>query len=141
MRFASDPPILTPIEQMDLAAGRSREEVLEALAPIRRAYRESLPHARRHLLEQYELHDVARKVVGVGSVGTRCYVALFSGCDPNDILILQAKQACKSVIEEVLPMPKPFSNHGERVVAGQQILQATHDIFLGFSPGAERAGK
>jgi uncharacterized protein (DUF2252 family) len=135
--FASDPPVLTPVTEMEQFGGRSRAEILNLLANTRRAYRASLPHARRQLLEQYKLCDVARKVVGVGSVGTRCFVALFSGCDESDLLILQAKEASKSVLEEVMPMSRPFANHGERVVAGQQILQAASDVFLGFSPGLQ----
>ena len=83
------------------------------------------------LLEQFELTDFARKVVGVGSVGTRAWIALLLGRDGQDPLFLQMKEAEASVLEEFLG-PSEFSNHGERVVVGQRLMQATSDIFLGW---------
>jgi hypothetical protein len=83
------------------------------------------------LLEQYDLVDFARKVVGVGSVGTRAWIALFMGHDGTDPLFLQFKEAEASVLEEFL-VPSEFSNHGERVVTGQRLMQASSDIFLGW---------
>ena len=83
------------------------------------------------LLERFELTDLARKVVGVGSVGTRAWVALLLGRDGEDPLFLQLKEAEKSVFEEFLG-PSEFSNHGERVVVGQRLMQASSDIFLGW---------
>ena len=83
------------------------------------------------LLERFELTDVARKVVGVGSVGTRAYIALMLGRDGQDQLFVQMKEAEASVLEEFLG-PSEFSNHGERVVVGQRLMQATSDIFLGW---------
>src|SRR5206468_3603879 len=86
---------------------------------------------RRHLLETYHFVDLARKVVGVGSVGTRAWVALLLGRDGEDPLFLQVKEAEASVLEPFLGK-SPFNNHGERVVDGQRHLQATSDIFLGW---------
>ena len=91
----------------------------------------TLEFDRRVLLEQYELADFARKVVGVGSVGTRAWIALMLGRDGQDPLFLQIKEAEASVLEEFLG-PSEFSNHGERVVVGQRLMQASSDIFLGW---------
>jgi uncharacterized protein (DUF2252 family) len=96
-----------------------------------RSYRDTLEFDRRILLEEFELHDVARKVVGVGSVGTRCWIALFMGRDGTDPLFLQIKEADPSVLEAFLGRSE-FKNHGQRVVTGQRLMQATSDIFLGW---------
>jgi uncharacterized protein (DUF2252 family) len=95
------------------------------------AYRRTLQFDRRLLHEQFELSDFARKVVGVGSVGTRAWIVLLFGRDGDDPLFLQMKEAEASVLEEHLP-PSQFENHGERVVSGQRLMQATSDIFLGW---------
>ena len=105
--------------------------MFEALRQLLRGYRETLEFDRRVLLEEFELMDFARKVVGVGSVGTRAYIALLVGRDGQDPLFLQMKEAEASVLEEFLS-PSEFSNHGERVVVGQRLMQATSDIFLGW---------
>jgi uncharacterized protein (DUF2252 family) len=105
--------------------------MFEALQQLLRGYRETLEPDRRVLLEQFELADFARKVVGVGSVGTRAWIALMIGRDGQDPLFLQLKEAEASVLEEFLG-PSEFSNHGERVVVGQRLMQATSDIFLGW---------
>ena len=105
--------------------------MFEALHELMRVYRETLEFDRRVLLEQFELTDFARKVVGVGSVGTRAWIALLLGRDGQDPLFLQMKEAEASVLEEFLG-PSEFSNHGERVVVGQRLMQATSDIFLGW---------
>ena len=105
--------------------------MFEALRQLLRGYRETLEFDRRVLLEEFELMDFARKVVGVGSVGTRAYIALLVGRDGQDPLFLQMKEAEASVLEEFLD-PSEFSNHGERVVVGQRLMQATSDIFLGW---------
>ena len=119
-----------PLEQ--LAAGEGgRDELFEELRGLVRGYRETLEFDRRVLLEQFELTDIARKVVGVGSVGTRAWIALFFGRDGQDPLFLQIKEADASVLEEFLG-PSEFSNHGERVVVGQRLMQAASDIFLGW---------
>ena len=96
-----------------------------------RGFRTSLEFDRRVLLEQFRLTDFARKVVGVGSVGTRAWIALLFGRNGEDPLFLQMKEAEASVLEEFLG-PSEFSNHGQRVVTGQRLMQATSDIFLGW---------
>jgi len=95
------------------------------------AYAATLSHERRLLMEQYRLVDVARKVVGVGSVGTRAWIALLLGRDGQEPLFIQMKEAEASVLEGFLA-PSEFSNHGQRVVVGQRLMQATSDIFLGW---------
>ncbi|MGT2432037.1 DUF2252 family protein [Cupriavidus basilensis] len=94
-------------------------------------YRDTLLADRRALFDRYELVDAAVRVVGVGSVGTRCYVALFMA-DGKSPLFLQVKEAQPSVLEKYLPASE-FANHGERVVTGQRLLQSASDIFLGWS--------
>ena len=128
-RIVDESPLIVPIEQ--LAAGHEREEMFEVLHQLVRGYRNSLEFDRRVLLEDFELTDFARKVVGVGSVGTRAWIALMLGRDGQDPLFLQMKEAEASVMEEFLGRSE-FSNHGERVVVGQRLMQATSDIFLGW---------
>ncbi|MGO8904826.1 MAG: DUF2252 domain-containing protein [Solirubrobacteraceae bacterium] len=128
-RIVADPPLIVPID--DLAEGMERDEMFDALHQLVRSYRATLQHDRRVLLEQFELVDFARKVVGVGSVGTRAWIALLLGRDGQDPLFLQLKEAEASVLEEFLE-PSPFHNHGERVVTGQHLMQASSDIFLGW---------
>jgi uncharacterized protein (DUF2252 family) len=120
-RFVDDPPLLERCEEL------GDELVSETFD----SYRQSLQDDRRHLLDNYRLVDTARKVVGVGSVGTRCYVGLFQGRDDGDPLLLQVKEAESSVLELHLGA-SPYANHGERIVAGQRMMQATSDIFLGW---------
>ena len=129
VRIVDQSPLIVPIEQ--LAPGRARDEMFEALHELLRRYRQTLQFDRRMLLEEFTLTDFARKVVGVGSVGTRAWIALLLGRDGQDPLFLQMKEAEASVLEEVLG-PSEFSNHGERVVTGQHLMQATSDIFLGW---------
>jgi uncharacterized protein (DUF2252 family) len=95
------------------------------------AYRESLATDRRHLFDGYRFVHMARKVVGVGSVGTRAWILLFEGLDSGDPLVLQAKEAQASVLEQYLGVSE-YTNHGQRVVAGQRLQQAASDIFLGW---------
>jgi uncharacterized protein (DUF2252 family) len=128
-RIVDQSPLIVPIEQ--LAPGDEREEMFEALRALMRGYRETLEFDRRILLEEFELTDFARKVVGVGSVGTRAWIALLIGRDDQDPLFLQLKEAEASVLEDFLG-PSEFENHGERVVTGQRLMQATSDIFLGW---------
>ena len=101
-----------------------------------RAYRATLQDDRRHLLERFEVVDVARKVVGVGSVGTRAFIVLLQGRDQDDPLFLQVKEATASVLEDHLPKSR-YRQPGERVVQGQRMMQAASDIFLGWTKGAE----
>jgi len=129
VRIVDQSPLIVPVEQ--LAPGQEREEMFEALHELLRGYRRTLEFDRRVLLEQFRLTDFARKVVGVGSVGTRAWIALLLGRDGQDPLFLQMKEAEASVLEEILG-PSEFSNHGERVVTGQRLMQATSDIFLGW---------
>ena len=129
VRIVDQSPLIVPIEQ--LAPGDEREEMFEALRELMRGYRETLEWDRRVLLEEFELTDFARKVVGVGSVGTRAWIALLTGRDGQDPLFLQMKEAEASVLEDFLG-PSEFKNHGERVVTGQRLMQATSDIFLGW---------
>ena len=128
-RIRAEPPLIVPMA--DLAEGRKREEMFEALHELLLSYRATLQHDRRVLLEQYELVDFARKVVGVGSVGTRAWIGLLLGRDGQDPLFLQMKEAEASVLEGFLG-PSEFENHGERVVTGQHLMQAQSDIFLGW---------
>jgi uncharacterized protein (DUF2252 family) len=128
-RIIDQPPLIVPIEQ--LAPGTDRDALFERLRELLRGYRETLAVDRRVLLEQFELTDFAGKVVGVGSVGTRAWIALLLGRDGQDPLFLQIKQAEASVLEEILG-PTEFANHGQRVVVGQRLMQATSDIFLGW---------
>jgi uncharacterized protein (DUF2252 family) len=128
-RIVDQSPLIVPIEA--LAPGEEREEMFEALRELMRGYRETLEWDRRVLLEEFELTDFARKVVGVGSVGTRAWIALLIGRDGQDPLFLQMKEAEASVLEDFLG-PSEFTNHGERVVTGQRLMQATSDIFLGW---------
>jgi uncharacterized protein (DUF2252 family) len=128
-RFVAEPPLIVPLE--DLVQGRERELRFDSLQDLLRAYRSTLQDDRRGLLEQFRLADFARKVVGVGSVGTRAWIALMLGRDDQDPLILQMKEAEASVMEGPLGASR-FENHGERVVSGQRLMQASSDIFLGW---------
>jgi uncharacterized protein (DUF2252 family) len=141
-QIISQPPIVVPLRdwaaayRRDLEGryGLSAEEVMPAIRDQFRAYRATLQPDRRHLLEHFEIVDMARKVVGVGSVGTRAYIVLLQGRDANDPLFLQIKEATASVLEGYLPRSR-YRNHGERVVQGQRLMQATSDIYLGWTKG------
>ncbi len=122
-------PLIVPLRLLDLPI--DADTALEELRALLRVYRQSLPYDRRLLLEEFQLSDFARKVVGVGSVGTRAWIALMFGRDHGDPLFLQLKEAEASVLEEYLGAGE-FSSHGERVVVGQQLMQAASDIFLGW---------
>ena len=128
-RIVDESPLIVPIDQ--LVQGEDRDAMFEELRQTLRTYRDSLEFDRRVLLEQFQLTDFARKVVGVGSVGTRAWIALMLGRDGQDPLFLQMKEAEASVLEEFVGRSE-FSNHGERVVVGQRLMQATSDIFLGW---------
>jgi uncharacterized protein (DUF2252 family) len=129
LRFISDPPLLVPIDEL---FGADQAETLEiSIREALRAYRRTLVGDRRHLLESYEFADLARKVVGVGSVGTRAWVVLFVGRDLDDTLILQVKEAEDSVLERFVGKTA-YANHGQRVVEGQRVMQSSSDLFLGW---------
>jgi uncharacterized protein (DUF2252 family) len=101
-----------------------------------RHYRTTLEEDRKYLLDGFRIIDAARKVVGVGSVGTRAFIVLLEGRDQADPLFLQVKEATTSVLEDHLPRSK-YANHGERVVRGQRMMQAASDIFLGWTKGID----
>jgi uncharacterized protein (DUF2252 family) len=122
--------VLVPVAEL-AADAVPVEQLTEKLRHALRQYRESLPTDRRHFLEQYRFVDLARKVVGVGSVGTRCWVALLLGRDEDDPLFLQFKEAGQSVLEGYVA-PSEYANAGQRVVAGQQLMQATSSLMLGW---------
>ncbi|MFE1309812.1 DUF2252 domain-containing protein [Streptomyces sp. NPDC058755] len=125
-RIIHDPPLLEPAGAPDMAS----------LRKIFCDYRSTLAEERRHLLDRYRFVDAARKVVGVGSVGMRCFIVLLAGRDADDPLFLQIKEARSSVLEEHLPSG-PYVHPGHRVVAGQRLLQSATDIFLGWMSGPQ----
>jgi uncharacterized protein (DUF2252 family) len=116
--------------------GYSADEMEEMVHQQFRAYRATLQEDRRQLLERFEIVDMARKVVGVGSVGTRAFIVLLQGRDEHDPLFLQVKEATASVLEDHLPKSR-FAEPGERVVQGQRLMQAASDIYLGWTKGVE----
>jgi uncharacterized protein (DUF2252 family) len=129
VRIIDDSPLIVPLSK--LAADDQPDTIHQDLRRLLRAYRDTLEVDRRVLLEKFELVDVARKVVGVGSVGTRCWIALLMARGGRDPLFLQIKEADASVLEPLLE-PSRFRHHGERVIAGQRLMQADSDIFLGW---------
>jgi len=135
-RIVSQPPIVVPLRDVASAYGVSADEIDKALRDEFRAYRATLQDDRRALLERFEIIDVARKVVGVGSVGTRAFIALLQGRDAGDPLFLQVKEATASVLEAHLPKSR-YKQAGERVVQGQRMMQAASDIFLGWTKGVD----
>jgi uncharacterized protein (DUF2252 family) len=128
-RFVSDPPLLVPIEE--LLPDAEGAELTGRMHGLVRSYSQTLQSDRRHLLEQFRFVSIARKVVGVGSVGTRAWVLLLVGSDGRDPLLLQAKEAQESVLAQFVGKSR-YTNQGERVVAGQHLMQASSDIFLGW---------
>jgi uncharacterized protein (DUF2252 family) len=130
-QIISDPPLLVPAREL-LSKGQEHEYD-ERMREMLRRYRESLKGDRRHLFDSYRFVEMARKVVGVGSVGTRAWVLLMMGRDGQDPLFMQAKEAEASVLERYVGESE-FGNHGERVVEGQWLMQASSDILLGWLP-------
>jgi uncharacterized protein (DUF2252 family) len=128
-RIASDPPLLVPLTELTPDADRAGVE--KAVVDIVGRYARTLPSDLRHLVEQYRIVDVARKVVGVGSVGTRCWIVLLIARDTDDALLLQVKEASESVLAPFAGASL-YAHSGERVVAGQRLMQAASDIFLGW---------
>jgi hypothetical protein len=128
-RILSQPPLLVPVEE--LWGEEQATVVYERLGSLVRSYRRTLQWDRRHLLEAFKLVQLARKVVGVGSVGTRAWILLFEGLDGGDPLFLQAKEAQASVLSGFVKT-SGYKNQGERVVNGQHLMQASSDIFLGW---------
>jgi uncharacterized protein (DUF2252 family) len=135
-RIVSQPPIVVPARDLAATYGLSPDQVAPALRDQFRAYRATLQDDRRHLLERFEIVDLARKVVGVGSVGTRAFIVLLQGRDARDPLFLQVKEATASVLEPYLGKSR-YRQHGERVVQGQRMMQAASDIYLGWTKGLD----
>jgi uncharacterized protein (DUF2252 family) len=129
-RIISDPPLIVPADEL-VPRQTDRKALLSALADLIARYRRTLQSDRRYLFEQFEFADMARKVVGVGSVGTRCWIVLMLGRDDSDPLFLQVKEAEPSALSRFVGASK-YTNQGQRVVAGQQLMQASSDIFLGW---------
>ncbi len=129
LRFQSNPPLLVPIEE--LVPDAMEHEITAFVQGVLRSYRRTLQEDRRRLVDTYRYVHLARKVVGVGSVGTRAWVVLMIGVDETDPLVLQVKEAQPSVLEPVLKKSE-FANAGQRVVSGQRMMQTASDIFLGW---------
>jgi uncharacterized protein (DUF2252 family) len=133
-RIVSQPPNIVPARELEATYGISAETLQGVIHKQYRAYRATLRDDQRRLLERFQLVDMARKVVGVGSVGTRAYIVLLQGRDEHDPLFLQVKEATASVLEGHLPKSR-YKQPGERVVRGQRMMQAASDIFLGWTRG------
>jgi len=135
-QIVSQPPIVVPLRDMAATYGLSAEEADQVIREQFRAYRATLQADRRQLLERFQVVDAARKVVGVGSVGTRAFIVLLQGRNEQDPLFLQIKEATSSVLEECLPKSR-YRQHGQRVVEGQRMMQAASDIYLGWTKGLD----
>ncbi len=135
-RIVSQPPIVVPLRELSDTYGIGPEAFEDIIVDQFRRYRGTLQDDRRHLLERFQIIDMARKVVGVGSVGTRAFIVLLQGRDQQDPLFLQVKEATRSVLEDHLPESR-YRQPGERVVQGQRLMQAASDIYLGWTRGEE----
>jgi uncharacterized protein (DUF2252 family) len=131
-RIVSRPPIIVPARDLEATYGIPPDKMERLLREQFRAYRATLRDDHRHLLERFEPVDMARKVVGVGSVGALAYIVLLQGRDQDDPLFLQLKEATASVLEDHLPASR-YRHHGQRVVCGQRMMQAASDIYLGWT--------
>jgi len=129
LRIVREPPLITPIEDLVLSEA-AREQAESSVRKLMQSYRRTLAH-QHHPIEEFRYVHMARKVVGVGSVGTRCWIFLLVGRNQDDPLFLQAKEAQASVLERFAGQSQ-YRNHGQRVVAGQHLMQAASDIFLGW---------
>jgi uncharacterized protein (DUF2252 family) len=131
-RIVADPPLIVPVA--DLMPDADRSDLEGHIRELLDGYAQTLPADRRELFNSFQWIDMARKVVGVGSVGTRCWVLLLTGRDPDDPLLLQVKEAPPSVLAQHVPAGSraEWGSEGERVVRGQRLMQATSDIFLGW---------
>jgi uncharacterized protein (DUF2252 family) len=135
-QIVSMPPVVVPFRELPEMYGISPGKLQQIITRQFREYRATLQADRRQLLERFEVVDMARKVVGVGSVGTRAFILLLQGRDQGDPLFLQIKEATASVLEDHLPKSR-YRQPGERVVQGQQLMQASSDIFLGWAKGEQ----
>ncbi|MWB97925.1 DUF2252 domain-containing protein [Agromyces seonyuensis] len=131
-RFRSEPPLLVSLDDVAAEFGVSTPDATRRMEDILAAYIATLPPERKRILERFRLVDAAMKVVGVGSVGTRAWLALLVGNGPKDVLVLQAKEAQRSVLDDA-SQPSVYPNEGERVVHGQRIMQALGDPLLGWT--------
>jgi uncharacterized protein (DUF2252 family) len=129
-RIVSDPPLVQPVEE--LLPDERADQIYDLLREVLGKYRRTLQSDRKHLVEHFTLVQLARKVVGVGSVGTRAWIILMEGGDGSEPLFLQAKEAQPSVLAAYCGRSQ-YSNQGERAVAGQHLMQAESDIFLGWT--------
>ncbi len=129
LRIVADPPVIVPIEDI-IVPGSEWENSEELIKRLLSSYRRTLGR-HHHPIEEFRYVHTAYKMVGVGSVGTRCYIMLMVGRDHDDPLFLQVKEAQASVLERFVGK-STYPNHGERVVAGQRLMQAATDIFLGW---------
>jgi uncharacterized protein (DUF2252 family) len=129
LRIVAEPPLIVPVEEF-VRTGTDWEDPEAVIASLMRSYRRTIAH-HPHPVEEFKYVHMARKVVGVGSVGTRAWILLMVGRDQDDPLFLQAKEAQASVLERFLPK-SAFRHHGQRVVVGQRLMQAASDIFLGW---------
>jgi uncharacterized protein (DUF2252 family) len=136
-RIISDPPLVVPVDEL-LPAQADRTDLESWLNDLIGSYQRTLATDRRFLLEQFRFADMAHKVVGVGSVGTRCWIVLLLGRDDSEPLFLQVKEAEASVLSRFVGASR-YANQGQRVVAGQRLMQASSDIFLGWQRAATRA--
>lgn len=137
IRIISNPPLVVPVREM---SSDKKSENIAWMARSRTEYRLSLPRERRSLIDQYRVVDVARKVVGVGSVGTRDWIMVLQGREDGDYLVLQMKEAVESVLERYVGKSQ-FLEHGHRVVEGQRAIQTAGDIMLGWARMADENGK
>jgi uncharacterized protein (DUF2252 family) len=139
-RIISDPPLLVPVRDMELEKYYSKEHLKklseQGIEKSWQEYLASLPDERRYLLQRYEIIDIALRVGGIGSVGTRCVIVLLKSGAEDDSLILQLKEAGPSVLEDFVNRKTRYESHAQRVVTAQRLMQATSDIFLGWSRGA-----
>jgi uncharacterized protein (DUF2252 family) len=131
LRILPDRPMIVPLEEL-IDQGSEWDDAERLIKQLLASYRRTLTRE-AHPLEEFRFVHAARKVVGVGSVGTRCYILLLMGRDHRDPLFLQVKEAVPSVLEEHLDGPR-YRNHGARVVIGQRVMQAATDVFLGWQP-------
>ncbi len=139
-RIVSRPPVIIPLRDLAASYEMTPEQAWNEVEEQFRVYKATLTNNRRQLLDRFTIVDMARKVVGVGSVGTRAFMVLLQGRDNTDPLFLQLKEATSSVLEDHLPKSR-YNTPGRRVVEGQRLLQAASDIFLGWTRGAFQANR
>ena len=135
-RIVSQPPVIIPLRDLAASYEMTPDQARDAVEEQFRVYKATLSNDRRQMLDRFTIIDVARKVVGVGSVGTRAFMVLLQGRDSGDPLFLQVKEATSSVLEDHLPKSR-YNTPGQRVVEGQRLMQAASDIFLGWTRGVQ----